>query len=159
MFYLKEYLADAMRINSPVYKNLIFGNTGADMDSVVGSILMCYLYYKKTGVHYTPVTQCTRVEIHLRFEILGHLDTFDISEEFLKQNMVFMEDFHGKETEVFAAVESVGMIDFNNLTKELACLSDKIHYIIDHHADHNKYLETIKEKSIMMCGSATTLVI
>ena len=34
----------------------------------------------------------------------------------------------------------------------------KVHYIIDHHVDNNKYLETIKEKEVKHIGSAVTLV-
>ena len=77
--------------------------------------------------------------------------------DFLKENVVFKDDFEGQEKEVFSQIESVGMIDFNKLTRELEFLSDKIHYIIDHHADHELYLDTIKDKHIMTCGSATTL--
>ena len=156
---LKQYLETAMQDNRPVYKNLVFGNTSADMDSVVGSILMSWFYGTKTGVSYTPVVYCTRHELTFRFEILGHLSTFGIDEPFLRENVIFKDDFQGQEQEVFAGVESVGLIDFNKLTKELACIQDKVHYIIDHHADHKKYLTTISEKKIIICGSATTLII
>ena len=129
------------------------------MDSCVGSILMSWFYYNKTGVYYTPVIYCTRHELTFRFEILGHLSTFGIDQAFLKDNVVFKDDFQGQENEVFAQVESVGLIDFNKLTKELKCLEDKVHFIIDHHADHEKYLETVKDKKLIICGSATTLIV
>jgi inorganic pyrophosphatase/exopolyphosphatase len=120
---------------------------------------MSWFYASKTGVKYTPVVYCTRHELTFRFEILGHLSTFGIDEHFLRENIIFKDDFQGHEAEYFAGVESVGLIDFNKLTKELACLEDKVHYIIDHHADHKKYLETVKDKKIIICGSATTLII
>ena len=75
---LKTYLRTARQENNQVYKNLIFGNTSADMDSVVGSILMSWFYFTKTGVYYTPVIYCTRHELTFRFEILHHLETFGI---------------------------------------------------------------------------------
>jgi len=37
-------------------------------------------------------------------------------------------------------------------------LSDKVEYIVDHHVDNKKYLQTIKEKEIKLVGSAATLV-
>lgn len=38
---------------------------------------------------------------------------------------------------MFEEVESIGLIDFNRLDKNLAdCFGDKVHYIVDHHADH-----------------------
>ena len=156
---LKQYLVSAMNENRPTFKNLIFGNTSADMDSVVGSILMSWFYGTKTGVKYTPVVYCTRHELTFRFEILEHLALFGIDEPFLRENVIALDDFAGQEEQVFANVESVGLIDFNKLTKELICVSDKVHYIIDHHADHEKYLDSLKEKKIMICGSATTLII
>ena len=67
---LKQYLMDAKAVNTPHWKYLIFGNTSADMDSVVGSMLMSYFYGRKTGNKYTPVIYCTRHELTFRFEIL-----------------------------------------------------------------------------------------
>jgi inorganic pyrophosphatase/exopolyphosphatase len=87
------------------------------------------------------------------------LSVFGIDEVFLRENVVALDDFQDQEQEVFAEIESIGLIDFNKLTKELGFLSNKVHYIIDHHADHKKYLNTIKEKKIMICGSACTLMI
>jgi inorganic pyrophosphatase/exopolyphosphatase len=156
---LKQYLRAARQENTPVYKNLVFGNTSADMDSVVGSILMSWFYFTKTGVKYTPVVYCTRHELTFRFEILQHLETFGIDEPFLRENVVFKDDFQEQESEVFSQVESVGLIDFNKLTRELGSLSNKVHFIIDHHADHKKYLGTVREKRVIICGSATTLII
>jgi len=108
-----------MQENRPVYKNLIFGNTSADMDSTVGAILMSWYYFTKTGVKYSPVVYCSREEIHYRFEIMGHLSTFGIDKKFLENNVIFKEDFHNKEAEVFSEVESFGLIDFNKLTSGL----------------------------------------
>jgi inorganic pyrophosphatase/exopolyphosphatase len=155
----KTYLQEARKENNPVLKNVVFGNTSADMDSVVGSMLMSWFYANQTGIKYTPVVYCTRHELTFRFEILGHLSTFGIDEAFLKENVVFKDDFQGQEAEVFADVESVGLIDFNKLTKELSCIKDKVHYIVDHHADHGLYLDTVKDKKITICGSATTLIV
>lgn len=134
---IKQYLIDAKKDNSPYYKALVFGNTSADMDSVVGSILMAWFFGTQTGVKYMPVVYCTRHELTFRFEILQHLAVFGIDEIFMRENMVFKDDFMGQEDTVFSQVESVGLIDFNKLTKELSpVLSSKVHYIIDHHADH-----------------------
>ena len=53
---LKTYLCTARHEgNHPDLRFLIFGNTSADMDSVVGSILMSYYYGLKTGNKYIPV--------------------------------------------------------------------------------------------------------
>jgi inorganic pyrophosphatase/exopolyphosphatase len=90
---LKEYLIDARFENSPKWKYLIFGNTSADMDSVVGSMLMSWYYFQKTGNKYTPVVYCTRHELTFRFEILEHLALFGIDEQFLRDYVIFQEDF------------------------------------------------------------------
>ena len=117
---LKQYLVDAMTENKPHWKYLIFGNTSADMDSVVGSVLMSYFYGRKTGNKYTPVVYCTRHELTYRFEILEHLALFGIDEPFMRDNFVFAEDFKDQEAEVFANIESVGLIDLNRLDQKLA---------------------------------------
>lgn len=78
----------------------------------------------------------------------------------MRDNIVFAEDFKDKEEEVFAKIESVGLIDLNRLDKKLAdCFIKKVEYIVDHHADHFHYLDSIKEKRILKCGSATTLIV
>ena len=157
---LKQYLIDAKAENSPKWKYLIFGNTSADMDSVCGSMLMSYFYGMKTGNKYTPVVYCTRHELTFRFEILKHLALFGIDEPFLRENVIFAEDFRDQETEVFSDIESVGLIDLNRLDKKLAdCFIKKVEYIVDHHSDHFHYLDSLKEKRILKCGSATTLIV
>jgi hypothetical protein len=85
------------------------------MDSVCGSMLMSYYYWKKTGNWFTPVVYCTRHELTFRFEILKHLELFGIDEPFLREHVVFEEDFKDQETEVFANIVSVGLIDLNRL--------------------------------------------
>jgi inorganic pyrophosphatase/exopolyphosphatase len=55
-------------------------------------------------------------------------------------------------------IETVALVDFNQLDKELEELGPKVEYIIDHHVDNGMYSETVKEKDIQLIGSATTLV-
>lgn len=57
-------------------------------------------------------------------------------------------------------MESVALVDFNELTKEMEqWLGSKVHYIVDHHVDNQLYLDTLIKKEIQLVGSATTLVI
>ena len=89
---------------------------------------------------------------------MEHLSNLGISENFVYEKIFFIDDLL-KSEDTLNQVESVGLVDFNELNKELEPkLSSKVHYIIDHHVDNNKYLETIKEKEITQVGSAVTLV-
>ena len=49
-----------------------------------------------------------------------------------------------------STVESVGLVDFNRINKELEGfgLEDKVHYIIDNHGDHGLYGSSLKEKMV-----------
>ena len=93
----------------------------------------------------------------MRLDIVEHLDNFGMKEEFL-ENVIFNEDI--SQEWCFDEIESVAIIDFNQLPKEFeADLSGKIHYICDHHVDSNLYLDTLKsEKEVQLLGSCSTLV-
>lgn len=158
MHSLKQYLISAREFNTPSYKALVLGNSSADMDSVVGAISLSWFYGEGKPLKYTPVVNCLRSEIKLRIEIMEHLAKLGMNENFVYDNMLFLDDLL-KTEESLAQVESVGLVDFNELNKELESkLSSKVHYIIDHHIDNNKYLETLKEKEVKHIGSAATLV-
>jgi inorganic pyrophosphatase/exopolyphosphatase len=146
---LKNYLIEARKFNTPKLRAIYMGNTSADMDSVVSSMLLSWLYSTKSDFMFTPVIYCTIEEFPYRMDIVAHLANFGIDMEFLKANCIFKDDFAGKVAETFGSVESVGLTDFNKLTKECeATLKGKIHYIVDHHNDNNLYADTTIEREI-----------
>lgn len=55
-------------------------------------------------------------------------------------------------------IESIGMVDFNQLTRESDYLQDKVHVILDHHADYELYSETLEIKDVQLMGSCMTLL-
>ena len=92
----------------------------------------------------------------MRIDIVKHLSNFGMDDDFL-QNVIFNDDVDQPNSLV--EVESVALVDFNQLTKELEpLLNKKVHYIVDHHVDSNMYLETLKQKDLKLIGSACTLV-
>ena len=73
---LKEYLIKARKFNSPKIKALVFGNSSADMDSVVTSFITSYYYgfiKNHSNYLYSPVINCARQDLILRIEIIEHL--------------------------------------------------------------------------------------
>ena len=67
---IRNYLVEAKEYNTPNLKGLIFGNASADMDSVVGSIIMSWYYgssvnpdYHENGIKYVPVLNCPKDEL------------------------------------------------------------------------------------------------
>lgn len=50
------------------------------------------------------------------------------------------------------------MVDFNQLTREADYLSNKVHVILDHHADYELYAETLELKDVQLMGSCMTLL-
>ena len=69
-----------------------------------------------------------------------------MDQKFVFENLIFMDDLMASEDSL-STVESVGLVDFNQLNKELESkLESKVHYIVDHHNDNKLYLNTLKEK-------------
>ena len=87
---------------------------------------------------------------------MEHLERFGIGEEFLKENVLFCDD---QEIKDVSKVESVALVDFNELNQQFSELGNKVHFIVDHHVDNGLYTDTLKEKEIKLIGSACTLVI
>ena len=50
------------------------------------------------------------------------------------------------------------MVDFNQLTRETEYLNDKVHVILDHHADYKLYANTLELKDVQLMGSCMTLL-
>ena len=88
------------------------------MDSVVGAISMSWLYGQGNALKYSPVINCLRSEIKLRIEIMEHLSNLGINENFIYENVFFIDDLL-KSEDTLNHVESVGLVDFNELNKEL----------------------------------------
>jgi hypothetical protein len=101
---LKTYLVEAKKYNTPEIKAVVFGNTSADMDSVVGAICMSWYYGMKSDVKYQPVIFCQKSELRLRGEIIEHLALFGIDEAFLHENVIFSCDFERQHHKFFANV-------------------------------------------------------
>ena len=107
---------------------------------------MSWIYsFQNDKLKYTPIINCKREELKYRFDIDHHLNKFGLNEKFRNQNIWFVDDLPNID---MTKVESVGLIDFNKLNKELEQYNfiDKIHYIIDNHYDHQKYSNSLKEK-------------
>ena len=118
---VREYLVEAKKYNKPHLKGLMFGNASADMDSVVGSIVMSWYYgssvnpnYDPNGIKYIPVINCPKDELSLRFDILENLKIFGIDNAFIEANFIFTEDLRSRPSSM-DSVESVGLIDFNKI--------------------------------------------
>ena len=142
---LKEYLIKAREFNSPKIRALVFGNSSADMDSVVSSFITSYFYgsiKKHKNYLYSPVINCAREDLVLRIEIIEHLKNCGIDKDFLNANVYFQDDL----IQSNAQIESVVLVDFNKLNKEFEELSDRVHFIIDHHIDNNLYSSSLIEK-------------
>ena len=58
----------------------------------------------------------------------------------MKENILFVDDKELLEVANNAEkVESVGLVDFNEITSQFKSLQDKIHFIMDHHVDNGLY--------------------
>lgn len=69
--FLKDCKSVLIGTEAPV--RLVIGNTGADMDSVVGSLGLAYYLSLKTGNLWTPVVNCPSDQLRLKVEIQLHV--------------------------------------------------------------------------------------
>jgi len=96
---LREYLAHARTANAPHLRALALGNPSADMDSVVGSLALSWFCGSLAGhPPYSPVINCSRSELKLRIDIVRHLGNFGIDEQFMADNILFVDDLQDAET-------------------------------------------------------------
>lgn len=149
---LIESISAARKFNLPTLRALCIGNVSADMDSVVGSLVMSQLISDNT-LKYTPVILCQKEELPLRIEIVQHLEKHGMSLAWVHENVLFKEDLVNLE-----GVQGIGLVDFNLLPKNLEHLGSKVKHVIDHHVDNGAYKDTCITRKVQLMGSATSLV-
>jgi inorganic pyrophosphatase/exopolyphosphatase len=89
---------------------------------------------------------------------VGWLHENGFDEDFITKNIFFYEDLVKEGEHDTTTVESIGMVDFNQLTREAEYLEDKVHLILDHHADYHLYSDTLETKDVQLMGSCMTLL-
>lgn len=98
---LKNYLVEAKAFNTPSIRALVFGNPSVDMDSVIGSLGMSWYYGSGAGgeeakdgggkLMYSPVINCSKENLYLRFDIIHNLHKHGIDDDFIAQNFFFVD--------------------------------------------------------------------
>lgn len=98
------------------------GNPSADMDSVLCAMVASWYYSEvepsRANVLYSPLINCPRDELKYRFDIYAWLNENGFDDQFINSNLFFYEDLIKEGKEQFNSVESVGLVDFNQLTRE-----------------------------------------
>jgi inorganic pyrophosphatase/exopolyphosphatase len=128
------------------------GNPSADMDSVLCAIVASWFFSEvqptKAKVLYSPLVNVPREELQLRFDIVEWLHENGFDEEFITNNIFFYDDLTKEGKNEKTTVESVGLVDFNQLTREAEYLTSKVHIILDHHSDYKVYKDTCEVRDI-----------
>ena len=85
----RKYLTSLKSLlSSNQCSNFVLGNSGADYDSIIGSLV--YAFYMTTSfkVLYLPIIDCPRQDLALRFDVTIVLESLHIE----GTNLLFHED-------------------------------------------------------------------
>jgi exopolyphosphatase len=129
---------------------VVAGNESADLDSSASSLVtayMCDLAFRKSLSPFSkdftpsgvfPVFNIKRSDLKLRPDVVYLLGKLGIREE----DLLFLDDIVATRQQWDSSY--VFLVDHNVLTGELASVfEDRVAGILDHHADENRYSESI----------------
>jgi inorganic pyrophosphatase/exopolyphosphatase len=136
--YLKSF-------KSSGFSRVVLGNTTADLDSTLGSILLAYLF----TCNGTPSIPLVNQEKRL---FLKQFDTLTLMKKYTKiepGNLQFKE-------EVDLIDKELVLYDHNSVDREE--LSDLVVGVVDHHEDHGMNYKNLRFKEIVYSGSCISLV-
>lgn len=132
-------------LNKGECTKFVLGNSGADYDSVVGSLLYAFYMTTSLNVLYLPLIDCHQSDLCLRFEITTVLDALSINHhELLYTEMI--PDLYSKNN-TFALYD-------HNLRASINPAN--IDEIVDHHAFDPSLVKC--NYLVNHCGSALTLL-
>ena len=107
-------------------KRFVLGNSSADYDSIMGSILYAFFMTNSMNILHFPLIDCPQADMALRFETCMVMDKVGISASDLLYTEMFADLYKGN--------HSFYLYD-HNYREELA--NHSIVEIIDHHAIKN----------------------
>jgi inorganic pyrophosphatase/exopolyphosphatase len=149
----KEYLRAASAAYGSLKStnfNVCIGNVSADMDSIVGSLLLSYFLTSSGNLTY-PNINCTKDDIKSRLDVYKVLERNEITADLIFHDQAYYHQL--RESNHIKVV----LFDHNTPDINQNYLLDDIDMIVDHHSIY----KSIKAKcqNIQPCGSATSLVI
>jgi inorganic pyrophosphatase/exopolyphosphatase len=138
--------------NQTTKVNIVIGNQSADLDSLVGAILLAAYYNHKDGCSgggIIPVVNSSREILASKRECMHFLNRFKISLD----DLVYIGDLR------VDSIASVFLVDHNELDpRELDLhFDDKIKGIIDHHHDARQFMKA-KPRIVANAGSNVSLI-
>lgn len=142
--------------------DIVIGNSGGDMDSVISSIGYSYFSYLKDESRIIfPVVSFPRDELKLRRDIEFALKKVGLEDEDLIFYDELLQDYnHGNNNN--RQLVNITLVDHNEIDQQgvkniVANGNGVICGIIDHHVDLMKYMDA-KPRIVEKCGSCSSLV-
>ena len=154
--------AAAAAANSGSKLDVVLGNEGGDMDSIVGSIYMAYFLSvdHSQGAVVVPLLNFPKSDLPLRNDVVQLLKSEGVDANLLMSAV--SNDNAGAHgiVDLSDAASSISLFDHNKLTSRQAHLMPLVKRVVDHHADEGIYRDqcTPQIYSIAEVGSASTLV-
>ena len=153
MIKLREYLKSVVatyKTAKSIHLQVCIGNVSADMDSIIGSLLLSY-FLTQSGKLTIPHINCKKEQLSMRLETYKLLIDNDLA-----FNLIFHD---AVEYKAFQQNNKVGVIlyDHNFPDTNQQYLIKNVGMIVDHHAGYMNL--KCQEKHIILCGSCTSLVV
>ena len=154
MIKFREYLksiAATYKSAKSMDLQVCMGNVSADMDSIVGSLVLSFLLTQYEKMLTFPIINCNKEELMFRFETYHLLFSNDLVSDLIYYNE--------SEIKLLMKNNKVGVVLFDHNVPDTnqQYLCENVCMIMDHHADYKKF--QIKDILIKQCGSCMSLAI
>lgn len=123
----------------------VLGNSGADYDSVIGSLIYAFYMTISMKVLYLPLIDCKEQDLALRFQVTSVLNTLLIQQS----DLIYTDMINN----LYSKNNTFVLYDHNVRSNLQA---DQIEEIVDHHAYDPQKIKC--NHIINHCGSALTLL-
>jgi len=153
-------------------KIFVMGNTSADMDSVLSSILLSFALNLSNGVFDSKLNDQKEINIKSR-EVL-YLPLINTEHRFFisKLDIKYLFNLYGIDFNNLIFIDRIGnlildnqnvnliLVDHNKLDPMQEVFSEKVIAVYDHHEDSNRNYKNIKEKHLIYpIGSCSTIIL
>jgi len=150
----------------------VMGNTSADMDSVLSSILLSFALNISNGIIDSKLNK--QKEIIVLSKNVIYLPLINTEHRFFisKLDIKFLFNLYGIDFNNLIFIDKIGslltdkenvqiiLVDHNKLDPMQEVLADKVISVYDHHEDFNVMYRNLKEKNLFFpIGSCTTIIL
>jgi len=136
------------------YVNIVLGNEGGDLDSIVSTVVYAYFMQKQVAADSkelcVPVMNFDKGDVTLKTDVNAVFEKCGLS----TSTLVYRDTL----VKLRPILKTVTLVDHNELNAELTFLREFVTTIIDHHIDSESFKDLFISKTVESVGSCCTLI-